>query len=218
MATTTFYRTPHLTAYSFGLGILLFLLPFAEIKCSGTSIASLKGIDLVTGASPKINSDLENIDKQFGNNANEPVTTTDKKKDGKMYVAALLALLLGIAGLLVALRKKTGYSMAEVVLGVTGAIALIVLMIQVNADVNSQLKNEKGNDGFSSMIKASVDFTFWFFLCLFSYLASAFFSYRQKENGNMNRQPSTAAPQVAINNPGDQSDFPAAPSAEEGLG
>lgn len=218
MATNNFYRTPHLTTISFAVGILLFFLPFAEIKCNGTRLASLSGTDLVTGGSPNMNSEFENMGRSFGSN-NTTTRNEASAEKGKMYPLALVALLLGIGGLAFSLIKKGGYNRPAIFLGIVGAVALIILMIQVKSDINTQMKSESSEmESLSGMMKVSVDFTIWFFLCVLSYLAAAFFSYKQKDTVDLQEQPSASAPQVSIQNPGDQSEFPAAPSGGKDLG
>lgn len=216
---TNFYATPRLTTISFAAGILLFLLPFAEIRCNGASFAQISGLNMVTGSAPKMSNDLEGLTQSFGRYDNSTIKTEKNKGEGKVYAFAVIAVLLGIGGLAVSLLKKKTHDPLELLLGAVGAAALIALMIQVKADVNSQLKsgNENAED-LGGMMKVSIDFTAWFFLCVASYLASAFFSYKQKELVTAGDIPPKDAPQVPINNPGDQSDFPAGPSGEKDLG
>ena len=219
-ASNNFYRTPHLTTVSFAVGILLFFLPFTEIKCGGTTVAQLSGVNMVTGSSPKMSGDFENMTKSLNmTDTDEATPTTKKEKEGKAYALAIIALLLGAGGLAFSLIKKGGYNKMELLFGIIGAVALLALMIQVKADVNSQMKSENREmDNFSNMMKVSVDFTFWFFLCVLSYLAAAFFSYKQKELVVAEEIPPANAPQLDLQNPGDQSEFPAAPSGEKDLG
>jgi len=218
-ATNNFYRTPHLTTISFAVGILLFFLPLMEVKCNGTTLAQMSGLNMVTGSSPKMSSDLDNITKTFDKNTTTDTTTTKTEKEGKVYLLALIALALGAGGLVVSLMKKGGYNKTEILFGIIGAIALIALMIQVKADVGSQMEKETtNNDQFSSMMKVSIDFTIWFFLCVLSYLAAAFFSYKQKDLVAEGELPSVNAPQLDLQNPGDQSQFPAAPTGDKDLG
>lgn len=214
-----FYATPRLTTISFAAGVLLFLLPFAEIRCNGASFAQISGLNMVTGSAPKMSGDLENLTQSLGRLDNSTIKTEKGKGEGKSYAFAVIALLLGIGGLVVSLLKKRTHDPLELLLGVVGAVALIALMIQVKADVNTQLKTGNENaDDMNGMVRVSVDFTAWFFLCVACYLASAFFSYKQKELVTAGDVPPKDAPQVPINNPGDQSDFPAGPSGEKDLG
>jgi hypothetical protein len=215
------YRTPHLTTISFAVGVLLFFLPFMEVKCNGTTLAQMTGTDMVIGSEPKMGSDFERMAKGLDKKTGDQNTTVTKsEKKGKTYVLAIVALALGIGGAIVSLVKKGGYNKVEIVCGAIGALALIILMFQVKADVNDQMKSSSGKetDSFSGMMSLSVDFTIWFFLCVISYLVAAFFSYKQKELVEEGVLPSVKAPQLSVQNPGDQSDFPPAATGEKDLG
>lgn len=226
MATNSFYRTPHLTTISFAVGVLLFFLPFMEIKCNETTLVEMSGLNMVTGAEPKMGSDFDQMAKGFDTKnegtetTNEETKTTAKsEKKGKVYIMAIVALALGVIGVAISFMNKGGYSPVKMIAGAVGAVALIILMFQVKGDANTQLAaDKKGSDQMAGMMKISVDFTFWFYLCVISYLASAFFSYKQKELVNQAYTPPANAPQINIQNPGDQSDFPAATSGEKDLG
>lgn len=220
-ATTSFYRNPQLTTIAYAVGLLLFFLPFLEIKCNGTSVAALSGKDMVLGSAPKMSSDLENFGKGIGNNSLTKGAKTETK--GRVYILAIIALMLGIAGLILSLKKPTPNYGVSMMIGVAGAIALIALIVQVKADVSGEMKTQGGagnpfSDQFSGSLKVSVDITAWFILCLLSYLAAAFFSYKQKGLATVATLPPAGAPQLNIQNPGDQSDFPAAPMGGQGIG
>src|SRR5450432_803905 len=49
-----FFRKKYTATFSFAVGILLFLLPFARLKCSSVVIAENSGIGLATGSQWKI--------------------------------------------------------------------------------------------------------------------------------------------------------------------
>jgi hypothetical protein len=219
---TNFYRNPRLTTIAFGAGILLFFLPFLEIKCNGSAVAQLSGKDMVFGSAPKVSNDLENLGKGFGDReyANTNAKTGTK---GKVYVAAIIALALGLIGLVASLQKPRPNYTATTIAGIAGAIVLIVLIIQVKGDINAEMKTQaEGTDPFSNqfagMLKVSVAITPWFILCLLSYIAAAFFGYKQKGQVAISDIPPATAPQLNIQNPGDQSEFPAAPTGGKDLG
>jgi hypothetical protein len=219
MATNSFYRTPHLTTISFALGVLLFFLPFMEIKCNETTLVQMSGLNMVTGAEPKVGSDFEQMSKGFDTKNEGTKTATKSDKKGKVYIMAIVALGLGVIGVAISFMNKDGYSPIKMIAGAVGAVALIILMFQVKGDANEQMTaDKKGSDQMAGMMKLSVDFTFWFYLCVISYLASAFFSYKQKDLVSEGYTPPANAPQINIQNPGDQSDFPAATSGEKDLG
>ena len=221
MATDNFYRTPYLTTISFAAGVLLFLLPFVEIKCSGQTVAKMSGLDMVTGSSPKESNDLglDRMTNPFDKGNDNPTLKTKTDKEGTTYTIALVVLVLGIGGVIISLLKKGGYNKLEIIVGITGAIALIILMIQVKNDVGDEVKSKSGGvDNFGGMTDISAEFTFWFYVCVLSYLAAAFFSYKQKDLVDNGEIPPVNAPQTPIKNPGDQSDFPAVASGDKDLG
>lgn len=217
-ASTSAYRSPDLTTISFAVGILLFFLPFMEIKCGGTTLAQMSGLNMVTGSSPKMNSDFENMARGFDKNDGTSVITK-KEKQGKSYAFAIVALALGAGGVVVSILRKGKDQTIKMILGIAGALSLIALMVQVKADVGDALQSENaGSSDFSSMMKVSVHFTAWFFLSVLAYLSAAFFSYQQKQKIAKGDIPPAHAPQLNIENPGDQSEFPAAPTGEKDLG
>jgi len=221
MATNNFYRTPYLTTISFAAGILLFFLPFVDVKCSGQTVATMSGMNMVTGSSSKNSSDMgfDRMANPFDSGKDSTTIKTKTEKDGKSYMLAVAALALAIGGLIVSVIKKGGYNKLEILLGIAGAISLIALMIQVKSDVGDQIKTQSNSTAnFNGIADITVDFTIWFFLCLVSYLAAAFFSYKQKDLVNAEAIPPANAPQLDIKNPGDQSDFPAATSGDKNLG
>lgn len=221
MAANNFYRTPHLTTISFAAGVLLFLLPFVEIKCSGQTMQKISGLDLVTGTSLKNNSDMgfDRMTNSFDRGNDTAAMKTKADEEVKAYTIALIALIFGVAGVIISLMKKGGYNKLEIVAGIVGAICLLILMVQVKNDVGDMIKSESGGaDDFGGLGGITVDFTFWFYVCLLSYLVAAFFSYKQKDLVDTGQLPSTNAPQTPLNNPGDQSDFPAKATGDRDLG
>ena len=175
------------------------------------SVAQNSGIGLVTGSEYKMSSDLSSMGPGS--------TTTDTKEKKKAYPFAMLALALGIIGIVVSLNNSRSLNSLSMAVGVLAAIALIVLMFQVKSDILNQTKTADPdvNDmakNVTNAMKISVDFTLWYYLSILSFLAAAFVSYKKR---TINHE-ITHAPQVPINNPGEQSEFPAAPLPGETLG
>jgi hypothetical protein len=155
---------------TFLIAILLFLLPFVNIKCNNQKFASNTGIGLAFGINYKTTSQLKS-DKGDRN------LSISEKQSGKMYVAALIALLLGIAGFVLTVLNP-GYNKINTMIAVLGALALIVLLIQIKYDV----KDKSGHDitdGLTANLKVAVEFTVWYYLSLVSFIAASFLSYRQ---------------------------------------
>lgn len=211
---SNFFRKKYTTSVAYLVGILLFLLPFVQIKCNDMVLAQNTGIGLAFGTDYKMAGQMQNLQDGFNMNTNAAESKASKES-GKMYVFALAALALGVIGLLLSLNSRN-FSVSMIV-GALAAIALIIVMVQVKGDVQNKLK--EGNTGpseFGNAVKASVDFTLWFYLTIVSFLAAAFFSFKKGQLSSVHtEQPPKHAPQVPIENPGEQSEFPSPPKESE---
>lgn len=155
---------------SFLIALLVFLMPFLDIRCNEMSLKKINGVELATGYkidSPgRSNSLFDGFDRKDNNQL------SDKgKSESNMY--ALASLLIGLAGLgLSLLNAKTAIS-AAMATGALAAASLIGLMIDIKRQVSSQ------QAGQSKDVIISVDFTVWFYLALLGFLAAAWFSYKR---------------------------------------
>jgi len=163
-----------LSSVAFLAGILLFLLPFVNIKCNEQKFASNTGIGLAFGTNYKTTSQLKSED----NNIDRKVSITEKQS-GKMYVAALIALLLGITGLILTMLRP-GTGKLNSMIAVLAALAMVILLLQIKYDVRDKSGREI-TEGFSANLKVTVEFTAWYYLSLVSFLAASFFGYRKKQ-------------------------------------
>lgn len=175
METTTSRPSPkiRLNSISFLVGTLLFLLPFVNIKCKGETLVSNSGIGLAFGINYKTSKEVEPGEGGF----NKTISITEKDS-GKMYVSALLALLLGIAGVVLSIMNP-GPGKMNAIIGLLAAMALIALMIQIKNDVGDRSGREITN-GLSVQAKLTVEFTAWYYLSLISFIGAAFLSYNRK--------------------------------------
>jgi hypothetical protein len=226
MATTTttdLYRKPYLTTAVYALALLLFLLPFFNIKCNDVSMAKLSGISMATGGKPSLSGDLEDMQNSFPGASRRSAASVDG--EGQLFITALFAMLLGVAGLLYSIFNKDENQRAGMYIGGLGALALVGAWIQVNSVVSENTKMQGGpqpDDRFTAMMRISASPTFWFILCLLCFVAAAFISYQKSKPASgrviAEEKPPQAAPQLNIKNPGDQSEFPSAPDGERDLG
>jgi hypothetical protein len=207
-----FFRNKFTTPAAYLVGVLLFFLPFVEIKCSNTTVARNTGFGLAIGSEFKPGDQTGTIGNpitnRFGDKNDAGVRMNDEK-DGKMYVLALAALLLGVAGLLLSFLNP-GTSRITMIIGIVCAVLLIATMVQFKSDFKNKMSKQDTQNEFAQGL-ITADFTFWFYLSVVSFLAAAFFSWKRS-------QLSSAAadiPQVKIENPGDQSEFPRSPSESD---
>ena len=221
--TTDFYHKPYLSTITYALALLLFLLPFFNIKCNNISMAKLSGISMATGSKPSLSREMEDMQNGLPGERRRASASVDG--EGQLFITALFALLLGVAGLLYSILNKGENQRPGIYIGGLGALALIGSWIQVSSYVNENARSQSGpqpDDRFSAMIDISASPTFWFILCLLLFLAAAFISYQKSKpetrTATADEKPPQAAPQVKIKNPGDQSEFPTAPEGERDLG
>ena len=172
------------SSVAFLVGVLLFLLPFAEIKCGGNVIAKNTGLGIAIGK------EWQSVasNNMFGNNNNDEndkdkESDMKKKQDPNYY--AIAALGLGILGLLFSFANARSSAGAALVTGILSAGALIGLMLdlqkKVKADSGGTIPKTNGGDLFGldklNDVKMTIDFTPWFYVAVIAFLAAAFFSY-----------------------------------------
>lgn len=174
-------RTP--SSVAFIVGILLFLLPFAEIKCGGTAIAKNSGFGIAIGTK------WQNIasNNMFGDNRDKEDKTDSEMKKQDPNIYAIAALGLGVLGLLLSFADARSAAGAALVTGILSAGALIGLMLdlqkKVKTDMGSNTPKSDGGGLFGldklNDMKMTIDFTLWFYVALIAFLVAAFFSYRR---------------------------------------
>src|ERR1700750_272312 len=116
---------------AFLVGILLFLLPFAEVKCNGETVASNTGIGIAMGKDWK-----ETVTKNiFGNgfNSNMEMNSSNENKFQKQEANkfAIAALALGILGLLIAFLSSQGGGKLNLAIGILAAASLIAMLMNL---------------------------------------------------------------------------------------
>ena len=176
------------------------------------------------GSKPELSHDMKKAQRGFADQDMGDVAINNRSdsREGKLFITALLALALGVAGLAVSFINRGRKQRTAMLIGVLGALALIGAWIQIGSYVKENAKPKEGpetlDQPFSIMMTVTASPTFWFILCLLSYLAAAYFSYRQSLAAAEKEAPPQTAPQLPIQNPGDQSEFPSAPEGERDLG
>ncbi len=174
---------------AFAIGILLFFLPFSELKCSNQTIANKSGLDYALAH------DWKPVGGMMGKNdfgGSSKSTSTDKMQKGNTQILALAAAGLGILGLLLALAgAKAGGG--GIVTGVLSAAALIALMIDEKKNLATSLQNQavdKAKEGADSLgfdqignsmndVKPVLAFSPWIYVAIVAFLAAAFFCYKR---------------------------------------
>jgi hypothetical protein len=155
------------SSVAFIVAVLLFFLPFLDIKCNNMSLQKIIGIELATGFNIK----PAGSDNSLFGGMEKTTGAKGERKDP--YIYALVALALGVGGFLLSLVNKKATAFGGVIIGVLGTAAMIGMIIDIKADIKGEgLGTEDG-------VKVAVEFTLWFFVTIIAFLAAAFFSYRR---------------------------------------
>ncbi|HMU45619.1 MAG TPA: hypothetical protein PKC72_04575 [Chitinophagaceae bacterium] len=181
------------SSVTFIVAVLLFFMPFIDIKCNNMSLQQVNGIQLATGFQMKNNSSgnsfLNDIKTDDVDNTITKTTTKTDKKDPNLF--AMVALGLGILGLILSFTNAKAAIGGAMITGVLSAASLIGLMIDIKKKVKMDMPKTSGDsDGgildksfdkigksMSDSLNISVDFTPWFYIALIAFLAAAVFSY-----------------------------------------
>ena len=183
---------------AFAVAVLLFLMPFVDIKCNNMSLQQVKGFELATGFEMKktsgSNSYLDDIKTDRVDDEITKATTNTGKKDPNLF--AMVALGLGVLGLILSFMNGRGAAGGGIVAGIAGAGALIGLMLDIKKKVKLDMPDLTGKTGDNKVgetidkigdkmsevtdnMKITVDFTPWFYIAVIAFLVAAFFCYRR---------------------------------------
>jgi hypothetical protein len=141
---------------------LCFFLPFVSVSCNGQDLATMSGVQLVTGAEVEIAPELvEELNNSFGVEEGEEVPNETEEADPSIWaIIALAAAVLGVVvGFATKRRARTLASLAAALLGLVG---LIGLRFDLQVDV-------EGAEGISIRYRLG----YWIAALLFAVLALA---------------------------------------------
>ena len=177
------------SSIAFLLAILLFLLPFAEIRCNGAAVANNTGIGIATGAEWK-----EVVTKNiFGNGfQNNPSTNDTKVQKQDPNIFAIASLALGVIGVLIAFLTPKGGGRFSLFVGALAAVSLIAMLIDLRSKAKSENSIKSSDLDFNAGIAITVDGTGWFYFTIILFILGGVFSYLQGKNlpaGQAGKQP-----------------------------
>lgn len=114
----------------FVLIIICFFMPFVNLSCSGQTIMSLTGFQLITGADIK--------DQNMFGDVNGTQTKQEKVDSQPL---ALFALIAAIAGLGLSFIRKKSLAIVNVVISALGAVFLLLLKFNLDSDAELSGQN-----------------------------------------------------------------------------
>lgn len=198
-ATAGIFGTKIPSTVAFAIAVLLFFLPFIDIKCNTISLQTVSGVQLATGFKMKNNSSdnsfLNDVKTDSVDKTITKATTSTDDKDPNLY--AMIALGLGILGLVLSFTKAKAAIGVAMVTGVASAAAMVGLLLDIKKKVKMDMPDTgSGNDisdgidkigkTVSDKMNISVDFTPWFYIALIAFLAAAFFCYKRMSASKIN--------------------------------
>jgi hypothetical protein len=184
------------SSVAFAVAVLLFFMPFVDIKCNNMSLQQVSGFQLATGFKMK-NSSSDNpfLDDVKSDKVDQTITKTTTKSDSKdPNLYAMIAMGLGILGLLLSFTNAKAAIGVAVVCGIGGAAAMIGMMLDIKNKVKMPSMNgatkglgtdtasgglsDKMNDfgkELGDKLNISVDFTPWFYVAVLAFIGGAIF-------------------------------------------
>lgn len=154
---------------AFALVIIFFFFSFCNFKCNSMKVASLTGINLVTGTHIQTAADGMLGNNPFGsmNGASQNQVQEKGQKVGP-NMWAIIALLAAIAGGLAFYKKIAKESLAGTAAGAIGFISLLILQWDI--------KSEVGEQG-GGMVQIEIEFLFGYWASLLAFIVGGGISY-----------------------------------------
>lgn len=171
-----FFRKKYVITWAFALGLLLFLLPFSQIKCGTATLAENSGLGIAMGWQWKIAMIGSSNELLKALKKDEPDNKNSLKE--KPNVFAIVAILAGLIGLVISVIEYKNRSLVTMSAGVLGAIMLIALLVQFKLVLQSSL-SDKGDKEMNMSSIITVQFTIWYFISVFLFATAAFTSFKK---------------------------------------
>jgi len=166
---------------AFALIIIFFFFSFVDFKCNSMKVASLSGINLVTGTHVKTAADnfsSDNYLNSIDNNRTNPAQNAGEKVEPSLW--AILALLMAIGGFVAFYKKIKSESLAGTAAGAIGFVSLLIL--------RSAIKNKIAEQS-GGMVPIEIDFLFAYWASLLAFLIGGSLSYLRLKQEKLIRSP-----------------------------
>ncbi len=161
---------------AFALIIILFFFSFCDFKCNSVKVASLSGINLITGSQVKMEGGAGMLDNTpFGSlNDNKMNQYDDKNQKVEPNMWAILAFLSAIGGVGVFYKKLKNEALLGTLAGAIGVISLLML--------RSAIKRKVEQQG-GGMVQIEIDFLFGYWASVLAFLVAGGISYLRMKTG-----------------------------------
>jgi hypothetical protein len=179
---------------AFIVGVLLFFMPFIDIKCNNMSLQQVSGLQLATGFKMKNNSSensfLNDVKTDKVDETITKTTTNTDKKDPNLF--AMVALGLGVLGLILSLTNAKTAIGGAMITGIASAGSLIGMMFDIKKKIKLDIPDTGSKTGdditkgienigkeVTDKMNITVDFTAWYYIAVIAFLAAAFLCYKR---------------------------------------
>lgn len=185
----SFYRKKHISSISLIVGLLLFLLPFAEMKCMGIKLLSNTGIGIARGSEWQVLESRNRVSKKI----NEKMETKDGKnllKD-RPNIFLLVAMASAIFGIGMTYASQPWKYRAGMWSGIVCCVMMVAMMIQLRFEMKAGMNKipDKDNElgaGFKNIVQ--LKFTIWYYLSLIGFALAAYFNYKKSTIEGIDQQ------------------------------
>ena|SRR5437867_2642293 len=164
---------------AFVLAILLFLLPFIELRCNGGAVANNTGLGIAIGSPWKEVVSKNLFGNAFNNNSDDKSANENTKQDPNKF--AIAALGLGFIGLLIALLVPKGGGKVNMFVALLAAASLIAMLVDLKSQTKSDDSIKSSELGINASVRVSVDGTAAFYLTVLLFLLAALFSWQRSK-------------------------------------
>ena len=179
-------KTPSATLFI--IAVLLFLMPFVDIKCGGMKLQDVKGFELATGFNLKSGgSDMPLFDEANTPGVDRTITKTATKTDRQQpNMFALVALILAVAGAGLCFVNNKMAITGAMAAGVLSVASLVGLYFDIKKEVKSDLAGKpdeiggKISEGLRDL-NITVNFTPWYYITIVALLVGAFLCYKRMQ-------------------------------------
>lgn len=157
---------------AFLVAVLLFLLPFAEVRCNGSAIANNTGLGIAMGHEWKEVVSKNLFGRSFESSSPDRKELNQGRDPNKFAIAALV---LGAIGLVIAFLNFRGGGKINLFVGLLGAASLIAMLIDLKSKVKSDTSVKSSDLGINMGMKVTVDGTGWFYFAVVLFVVAAIF-------------------------------------------
>ena len=180
------FNTKIPSAVGFGIGILLFFMPFVDIKCNSMTLQKVTGAELATGFKIKGPGSDDSLVGDFDKMDNDKTELNAREGKNDPNIFALIAMGLAVVSFVLTLLNTKGAVSGSVITGSLSAAALIAVMIDVKRkaevdipEITKRALDASGSDRLGNELYISIDFTAWFYLAALVIIAATWLCYRR---------------------------------------